>query len=289
MLSGHRQIDTPLAQSTAIRVVLLSLGAYGLLVGLPLLRGIPPLMGTIAATVIFATLSVALIVSGSRLPLSGLQDLGGMIVMAGLWLGLSRLAGRSEVNQLLIGPAASVVFLLLCLFMGRLISRILREANILLPVCVVAAAADIFTVYWGPTAKFLEAAPQVVRSLSVAIPEIGSAAGPEGAAGLTFVATMGLGDFIFLAVFLAAGARLGFNLARTAWTIGIILAAGLASFFFVPTVAQIPLLPFVAAGFLIANWREFRLTAEEKRNLLYAALIIGVIAIVIWIVAKLLG
>lgn len=229
---------------------------------------------------------MALIVLGARLGLTGSQELVGIVVIGGLWLALTRLAATSEVRQLLIGPAASVVFLLLCLFLGRLISRMLREANILLPVCIVAAAADLFTVYWGPTAKFLEAAPQVVRSLSVAIPQMGSAAGPEGAAGLSFVATMGLGDFIFLAVFCAAGARLGFNLRRTGWIIGIILAGGLASFFFVRILAQIPLLPFITAGFLIANWQEFHLTPQEKRNLLYAALIIGVVVILIGILAR---
>ena len=277
----------PVAKRTTIRLVLLSLGAYLLLIGLPLLRGIPPLLGTIGATVIFAGVSVALIAAGSRLPLSGLQDLAGMMGTGGLWLALTRLAASSEVSKLLIGPAASVVFLLTCLFMGRLISRILREPNILLPVCVVAAAADIFTVFWGPTAQFLEAAPQVVRSLSVAIPETGSATGPAGVAGLSFVATMGLGDFIFLAVFFTAAARLGFNLRRTAWIIGTVLAVGLTGFFFVPFLAHIPLLPFIGVGFLLANWQEFHLTTEEKRALLYAALIIGVVVIVIGLLARL--
>lgn len=281
-------IDTRATYSTLIPLVVLSLAAYLLLLGAPLLRGIPPVLGTVAATVVFAGLSVAVIVCGARLRSSGLQDLAGMAVMGSLWLALTRLAASSELTQLLIGPAAGVVFVLLCLFVGRLISRILREANILLPVCVVAAGADVFTVYWGPTAKFLEQAPEVVRSLSVAIPEVGSAAGPEGAAGLSFVATMGLGDFIFLAVFLAAGARLGFNLRRTGWIIGIILAVALTGFFFVPLLAAIPLLPFTAAGFLIANWREFHLTAEEKRNLLYAALIIGMVTGVMALAAKLL-
>jgi len=282
----RRQVDSLLGKGLAVRLLLLALATYLLLVSLPLLRGIPPRPGTVAATIIFTGFSVALILLGAQLRLTGTQELVGMAAMGGLWLGLTRLAASSEMSRLIIGPAAGLVFILLCLLVGRLISRILREANILLPVCVVAAAADIFTVYWGPTAKFLAVAPEVVRSLSVAIPKIGSAAGPAGAAGLRFVATMGLGDFIFLAVFFAAGARLGFNLPRTGWITGIIVVLGLTAFFFVPAAAHIPLLPFIAAGFLIANWREFHLTAEEKRNLLWAALIVGVIAIVIGILVK---
>jgi len=287
-ITGPQANLDPVAKRTATRLVLLSVTAYLLLVGLPVLRGIPPRLGTTAGTVIFAALSVGLIVLGARLRLSSLQEVVGTVVVGGLWLALTRLAATSELNRLLISPAVSVVFLLLCLLAGRLLSHILREANILLPVCVVAAGADIFTVYWGPTAKFLEAAPEVVRSLSVAIPQMGSAAGPEGAAGLSFVATMGLGDFIFLAAFCAAGARLGFDLWRTGWTIVIIVVATLATFFFVSEAAQIPLLPFIAGGFLLANWGQFHLTPAEKRHLLYATLIVGVIVVVIAIMARML-
>ena len=287
LASRRAPTDVRAGRSTAIRLLLLSLGAYGLLVGLPLVRGMPPLLGTIAATVFFAVLSVALIVSGSRLPLSGVQDLGAAATTGALCLALTRLAAGSDVSKLLLGPAASVAFLLLCLFMGRLLSRILREANILLPVCVVAALVDVLTVYWGPVGRFVEQAPEVVSSLSVAIPEIGSAAGPDGAAGLSFVATMGLGDFIFLAAFFAAGARLGFNLRRTAWVVGTILAVGLTGFFVAPLLAYIPLLPLIGAGFLLANWREFHLTTAEKRDLLYAALIIAAIIVLIVILARL--
>ena len=256
-----------------------------LLLAMPLLRGIPPLPGTIAATAVFTGISVALIVLGARMNLPGMVEWAAMVVAGGLWLTLMRLSTGGAVNELAVRPATSVVFLLVCLLMGRLISRILREANILLPVCIVAAAADIFTVYWGPTGKFLEQAPQVVEALSVQIPEVGSATGPEGVAGLRFV-TMGLGDFIFLAVFLTAGARLGFNLARTGWIIAVLLAVALAILFFLPTAA--PLLPFIAAGFLLANWREFHLSSEEKWNLLWAAVVIGVIVVVMALLVKLM-
>ncbi len=268
-------------RNTVIRFVLLLVFAYLLLLTAPLLRSIPPLPATIAATVIFTGISVALIVLGAQINLPGVVELAAMVVVGGLWLTLRRLSTGGAVNQLAVGPAVSVVFLLFCLLIGRLISRIIREANILVPVCIVAAAADIFTVYWGPTGKFLAQAPQVVAALSVQIPEVGSATGPEGVAGLRFI-TMGLGDFIFLAVFLTAGARLGFNLARTGWVIAIILAVGLTTLFFVPAAA--PLLPFIAAGFLIANWREFQLSRAEKKNLLYAAVIAAVVVAVVWIV-----
>ena len=145
-----------------------------------------------------------------------------------------------------------------------------------LPVCIVAALADIFTVFWGPTGEALEKAPELVRKLSVAIPEVGSAAGPEGARGLAYAATMGLGDFIFLALFISLVARFGFPAARTVLAmlagavVGVIFA--LANPFALP---GMPLLPYLSAGFILANLGEFRLTPQERRDLLLALLILG--------------
>ena len=84
-----------------------------------------------------------------------------------------------------------------------------------LPVAIVAGLADIFTVFWGPTGHALEKAPGLVQKLSLAIPAVGSAAGEAGAHGLAYVAAIGLGDFIFLSLFLALAVRFDFSVRRT--------------------------------------------------------------------------
>ena len=189
---------------------------------------------------------------------------------------------------MLIAPVATVVFLLACLWLGRVISRLFQTSSILLPVCGTVALADIFTVYAGPTGMMLRNYPEFVQSVSVAIPEIGSAVGAEGLAGLTVSNFIGLGDFIFLAALLGAAARFRFDLVRTAWLVLAAAAAGMAIQWLFPTLIGVPLLPFIAGGFAVANWGQFRLTSQEKKAMGLAALIIGLLVVVAWILAQVL-
>ncbi len=267
---------------------------YLLLVAAPLIP-IPPTYGPIAvwsgsllATLLLAALSVMLLINGARLQLSVAHEVALLTVSAGLWLGLARLAGLSHLNRLLISPVATVVFLLTCLWLGRVISRLFRTSSILLPACAAVALADIYTVYAGPTGMMLQINPEFVQSVSVAIPEIGSAVGAEGLSGLAVSNFIGLGDFIFLAALLAAAAKFRFKLVRTAWLVLAAAAVGMAIQWLVPALIGVPLLPFIATGFAWANWNQFHLTKEEKQATGIAALIIGLLVVVIWILVRVL-
>ena len=272
------------------KLVLLATCIYVLFVATPLVP-IPPVYaaaGSLLATLLLAALSVMLLINGARLHLSTAHEVGLVASSVGLWLGLTRLAGLTHLLQLLITPVATVVFLLACLWLGRVISRLFRTSSILLPACGAVALADIFTVYAGPTGMMLRNYPEFVQSVSVAIPEIGSAVGAEGLAGLAVSNFIGLGDFIFLAALLGAAARFRFDLVRTAWLVLAAAAAGMAIQWLVPTLIGVPLLPFVAGGFTVANWGQFRLTSQEKNAMGLAALIIGLLAVVVWILAQVL-
>ncbi len=275
------------------KLILLATCVYALLVATPLVtlslsHGVLPILaGSLAATLLLAALSVALIVNGALLRLSIFAELALLVVSAGLWLGLLRLASLSHLSALLISPLATVMFLRPCLWRGRVISRLFREPSILLPVCAAAAAVDIFTVYAGPTGMMLEVNPDFVKSLSVAIPQIGSAVGEEGLAGLTIASFIGLGDFIFLAAFMGAAAKFGFNLARTGAMVLLLAAVGMTAHMVFPLSAGIPLLPFIAVGFVAANWREFQLSSAEKRAVALGALIIAILVVALWVVAQL--
>ena len=272
------------------KLVLLATCIYVLFVATPLVP-IPPVYaaaGSLLATLLLAALSVMLLINGARLHLSTAHEVGLVASSVGLWLGLTRLAGLTHLLQLLITPVATVVFLLACLWLGRVISRLFRTSSILLPACGAVALADIFTVYAGPTGMMLRNYPEFVQSVSVAIPEIGSAVGAEGLAGLAVSNFIGLGDFIFLAALLGAAARFRFDLVRTAWLVLAAAAAGMAIQWLVPTLIGVPLLPFVAGGFTVANWGQFRLTSQEKKAMGLAALIIGLLVVVAWILAQVL-
>ncbi len=283
-----------LLRPPAGKLVLLAICIYVLLVATPLVP-LPPQYGAVAlwagsllATLLLAALSVMLLVNGARLHLSVLREVALVAISVGLWLGLIKLAGLTHLLRLLIAPVATVVFLLACLWLGRVISRLFRTSSILLPACAAVALADIFTVYAGPTGMMLQINPEFVQSVSVAIPEIGSAAGAEGLAGLAVSNFIGLGDFIFLAALLGAAARFRFDLVRTAWLVLAAAAAGMAIQWLVPTLMGVPLLPFIAGGFAVANWGQFRLTSQEKKAMGLAALIIGLLAVVAWILAQVL-
>lgn len=236
-------------------------------------------LNSIAATVIFAVLSVLLVLQVARLRLRPLTEVFLAVLATGAWQAANWGAARGDLLRLYLGPLSNLAFIFLCLMAGRLLSWILREPNLLLPVGVVAILADIFTVAIGPTAKALEKAPGLFEKLSVGLPAAGSAAGPEGAKGLTMLAGMGLGDFIFLALFLTSAARFAFPLRRGAWFIAMPVCLALAGLLVlwglgVP-IAGIPLLPFIAGGFLAAYAGRFRLSRAEKWGLLWGGLFLA--------------
>lgn len=266
------------------RLGLVCVVLYLFLTGLPLVEGIPPLVGVYLGSLVLAGLSLVLVGLGAAIPTSARTEAILALALFAGWLGLSRIPGEDPSIRLYVGPAGTVVFVLNCLYAGKLLARIVRERALTLPVVLVAALADVFTVFWGPTGQALEKAPELVRKLSLAIPQAGSAAGAEGARGLAFVASMGLGDFIFLAFFLTIAARFGFPLVRT--MIAVILGAcvgivvALANPFGFP---GMPLLPWMSVAFLLVNAGNFQLSATEKRD---TAIAVGLL-VVLFVVAAL--
>ncbi len=257
---------------------------YALLVLTPQIDLGSPLLNyvnSIAASVGFAVLSVLLVLQVARLRLRPLSEVFAAVLGAGAWQVADWGAARGDLARLYLGPLGNLAFIFLCLLAGRLLSRILREPNLLLPVGVVAILADIFTVAVGPTAKALEKAPGLFEKLSVGLPAAGSAAGPEGAKGLTMLAGMGLGDFIFLALFLTAAARFAFPLRRGGWFIAVPVCLALAATLVLwgrgVALPGIPLLPFIAGGFLAAYAGRFHLSRAEKWGLLWGGLFLAVL------------
>lgn len=249
---------------------------YAFLVAVPQVRGVPEQVGVYAGSLLFACLSLAMVGAGALWRTPPLEEglLSAALLIA--WVLADRLASAGDSARLYLSPAANVLFLLACLFVGKVLSRIVRERGMALPVCVVAALADIFTVFWGPTHQALEKAPKLVTKLSLAIPQVGSAAGPVGAKGIAYVATIGLGDFIFLALFMSLAVRFGFRLGATFWAMLVMALGGILLALANPFGLQgMPLLPYMSVGFIAVNWSDFRLTAQERRDLGIALVILA--------------
>lgn len=255
---------------------------YALLAGAPFIRGIPAAVGSIGVTVLFILAAMSGAAGLAAISMSWLGELLGMLACLGVWYVVAGIAESSDLGRALAVPAADVFFLVACVLAGRLLARILRDRNLLLPVCVVLALADVFTVFLGPTRLALEEMPELVSKLSIKLPRVGSAAGPEGVGGLVHLATMGPGDLVFLSFFFVAAVRFGLSVRATFAGIFALVAVGLAIIVALPRAIAVPVLPLMAVGFLIANHGEFKLTRAEKRNLIVAAALFAAIILAMW-------
>ncbi len=205
-----------------------------------------------------------------------------VFAFVGRWLGYQdagqRIAeGLGFVPQsLLLG---NIVLIVWASFLGRLVSRIIREGKLILPVAVVASIADVITVFWGVVARVSEAAPEVVEAFSASAPV-------EAPVGVTapILAQVGIGDFLFLALFLSVAIRCSMSAAKTLWGVFAVMLVAPLGFILWPEAPGLPGLPFISAAVLWANWGYLEFTREEKRALAFAGALVGAAALGVWAV-----
>jgi len=218
------------------------------------------MVAMIAAFCLFRPAVLGII--GRLLGLPAVAELGGKLSIA--------------LQQELLG---NLTLILWAIFLGRLVSRVIREGKLLLPVAVVASVVDFITVLWGPVAAVSEKAPEVAQAFSASTP----IAPPPGVAA-PILAAIGLGDFLFLAVFLAVALRYAMNAAGTMWaTWGVMLIAP-AAFFVWPEADGLPGLPFISVAVLAVNWRHMKFTREERRALVFTGILVAAVALGVWAV-----
>jgi len=159
-----------------------------------------------------------------------------------------------------------------CAFFGILLSRIVREANVLLPVALVAMPIDYLGAMTpiGFTQNAVANNPALVQALSVPVPAVGGGAHHHGA--LHPIGFIGPGDALFMAFFFAVALRLDLNRRGTFWWMYGLLTATMLLVLFtdVNVAALIPM----GLAVLIANFRFFKLKREEVFATVYAAALI---------------
>lgn len=198
------------------------------------------------------------------------------IAIAGGWLGNPE-GGRRVAQALKITPAqqfmGNIALILWAVFLGRLVSRVVREGKLLLPVAAVASVADTVTVFWGVVAHLTQKAPEVVKTFSAQTP----VAAPPSIS-LPTISSIGIGDFMFLALFLAVAVRYGMDATRAMWlTLIVMVFVAPVPFILIPSLGTtgMPGLPFLSLGVLAANWRYLRFTRDEKRALAFVGLLVA--------------
>jgi hypothetical protein len=139
-----------------------------------------------------------------------------------------------------LGAAAAVAFAFLAVF---------ETASWVALIAALIPWVDAYSVFWGPTSKILKH-PKGVSALSFGFPVPGESG----------VASLGLPDLLFFALFLSAAAR--FRLRP--WLTFLLMAGsfGVTTALAAWTDRALPATPLLSLGFLAANcdllWREVR-------------------------------
>ena len=264
--------------------VLLALVAYIafdlLLPRIPLPHHLSPLVAAclvFASTAPFMLLQLWLAQAVVDLKTRPLVNAALMGVFAALWFAVAFLVrphlhwaySLNETAYILRPILLGLTITLGCAFFGILLSPIIREPNVLLPVALVAMPIDYLGAMTpiGFTQNAVANNPHLVQALSVPVPTAGSGMHHHGA--LHAIAFIGPGDALFMAFFFAVVLRLKLNTRGTFWGMyGLLTATMLLVLFTGLSVAA--LIP-MGLAVVIANHSNFRLKREEVFATIYAA------------------
>lgn len=159
----------------------------------------------------------------------------------------------------------------LCFSFGSLLSFIVKEKKLLVPVMLCCALIDFWTCTVGFTHQVMSKVPEAVSAVSTGVPMLGGM-------GIN-LATIGPGDFIFVSLVFAAVLRFDLNIKKTFWLIfGFMYIAMLLIVF--GLLPFVPALICVCLGTLLANIGLFDFEKQEKISmtvvfaLLFAVLVL---------------
>jgi hypothetical protein len=210
--------------------------------------GLPTTVRIAAYALVFVPIPLLLhgtFVASREYTTSRILILGAVCAAVGF---LSALVSRPEY---LADGAGFLVLLSLCIAalarilaavcVGLSLARYITSVGTVLIVVVAAIASDIFSVFAGPTEALVRANSPLLDFLLLVFPTFGS---PLGFG-------LGLSDFVFLALFAAAGRFLDLRYAAT--LLGVCCAAFLAVAAGLLLERALPALPFIAVAFVLVN------------------------------------
>lgn len=221
------------------------------------------LTGALGRTVrsLRGALILTLCAAAAVVPLRAMAAFGFMVPP---WRWIMVIPGLAELGFIGLGAGC-----------GILLSRVLRDVNMVPPVAAVLALVDLWTVTMGgPVHQIMTSespgAQKVAEAMTVKLPAPTSGAAP--------IAVVGFADFLFIAFFTAAmcrfaGDREGYR--RTVWPLTIVLS--LYMLVVLITGMRLPALVPMAVVVVAAHWRRFHYARSEAFALLYAGLVIAAI------------
>ncbi|AKF08394.1 hypothetical protein [Sandaracinus amylolyticus] len=188
-----------------------------------------------------------------------------------LWVPvIAVLAGSAATRASGIAASALVIVALLTggAVSGGVVGARIQHAGHVVIVAVVSSLADVWSVLSpaGPSAAALESAP-MLSVLALPFPMLGTRA---------IEPLLGIGDVVFVALYLTVSRRFALGVRRTIVALGIAFAVTAASV--IALERALPALPFLGAAILVAH-PETRLPPPHERRV--AAIGIGVLAVLV--------
>jgi hypothetical protein len=173
-------------------------------------------------------------------------------------------------------------------FIGSILARGIRYANMLGPISIIIAIIDIWGVL-GNGIVFQMMTNKATQHIASKALTSGPQIGAVGASNPQFSIpppNIGIGDFLFIALLLCVLVNLKMNWKLSAILMGAFISIALLGITFLPWFKHLPGLLFIGAGAVLPNLKYFSYTREEKFALLWAVLLVSILMPVLYFVFK---
>lgn len=200
----------------------------------------------------------------------GLQIIGGLILRS----------HHAPLLGALVTNFAVVGLLTWAMGIGALISCLLRDKNMIIPVAIFLAAFDIFLVLTpvGPTHQILTSHPEIIKTIGYPVPTVHSQ--PHHFAPVVPFVRIGPADFLFLGMFFVLLWRYRMRMKQTLlWVVPVLIGylfvvaeygdASIGPF----SLSALPALLPIGLVVLIVNRKEWVLSKQEWLATLGVALV----------------
>lgn len=262
-------------------LILLNLGVGLTVIPMPELR-----LANLIVTVLFVVVPIFALFAGAKMSWSWAKGLGCAAAGAVIQVGSHPLAERMP-TPLLQGIVTSVGQIgLVCwsLGLGAFLASVLKDKNLILPLAVFLALFDMWLVFVpeGPVGQIARGNQHILQRMAFVVPRVLSV--PQGGKAQA-MAYIGPADFVFMAMFFVALYRFQMRPKTTFLAmlpvlilyLLVVLVFGNVHFGPISLQALPALLP-IGAVVLAVNWREFKLTRDEKLSTVMVA-VLGVLIV----------
>lgn len=151
----------------------------------------------------------------------------------------------SHALVLLLTGVANAGMLFAAVGIGLIVAQGMREVNYLIMAAVVAALTDIVSVFMGPTKHLITTNAFDYMAFQWGILGLGDVS-----------PIIGMGDFVFLALFFMGVRKFGWDARKTLWGMSCALACGLLATLYGPH--ALPALPFMAVALLVVHASDIK-------------------------------